>query len=88
MSAITFDTLKYSKRLIQAGYTPQQAEAAAEVQKEVLNEVMDTTLATREDIHVIDKKIARIEAEITSMKWMMGFVTGGIVALLIKAFMQ
>ena len=88
MSAITFDTLKYSKRLIQASYTPQQAEAAAEVQKEVLNEVMDTTLATREDIHVIDKKIARIEAEITSMKWMMGFVTGGIVALLIKAFMQ
>lgn len=88
MATITFDTLKYSKRLIDAGYTPQQAEAAAEVQKEVLSEVLDTTLATREDMHGIDKKIARIEAEIIGMKWMMSFITGGIVALLIKAFMK
>jgi hypothetical protein len=88
MATITFDTLKYSKRLIEAGYTQKQAEAAADVQKEVLSEVLDTTLATREDIHGIDKKIARIEAEIISMKWMMGFVAGGIVALLIKTFMK
>ena len=88
MATITFDTLRYSKKLIEAGYTPQQAEAAAEVQKEVLSEVLDTTLATREDINGIDKKIAKIEAEIVSIKCMIGFVVGGIVALLIKAFMQ
>ncbi len=30
MAAITFDTLKISKRLREAGYTEQQAEAFAE----------------------------------------------------------
>ena len=88
MATITFDTLKYSKRLIEAGYTQQQAEAAAEVQKEVLSEVLDTTLATREDIHSIDLKIARIEADIVALKWMVGGVVGGIVALLIKSFVK
>jgi hypothetical protein len=88
MATVTFDTLKYTKRLLEAGYTQQQAEAAAEVQKEVLGEVLDTTLATRADMHDIDKKISKIEAEIISMKWMTGFVVGGIVALLIKAFIK
>jgi len=81
MGAITFDTLKYSKRLVEAGYTQQQAEAAAEVQKEVLNEALDATLATKEDMR-------RLELEIAVMKWMLGTVLGGVIALLIKAFMK
>jgi hypothetical protein len=88
MSAITFDTLKFSKRLRDAGYSERQAEATVEAQKEMLSEVLDTTLATREDIHGIETKIAKIEAEITSTKWIMGVILGGIVALLIKAFIK
>lgn len=81
MAAVTFDTLKYSKRLVEAGYTQQQAEAAAEVQREVLNEALDSTLATKEDIR-------RLELELAVMKWMLGTVLGGVIALLIKAFMK
>ena len=81
MATVTFDTLKYSKRLVEAGYTQQQAEAAAEVQKEVLNETLDSTLATKEDIR-------RLELELAVMKWMLGTVLGGVIALLIKAFMK
>ncbi|MDD2501739.1 MAG: hypothetical protein PHN92_13105 [Geobacter sp.] len=81
MATVTFDTLKYSKRLVEAGYTQQQAEAAAEVQKEVLNEALDSTLATKEDIR-------RLELELAVMKWMLGTVLGGVIALLIKAFMK
>jgi hypothetical protein len=81
MATVTFDTLKYSKKLVEAGYTQQQAEAAAEVQKDVLNEALDATLATKEDIR-------RLELELAVMKWMLGTVLGGIVALLIKAFIR
>lgn len=44
ISAITFDILMYSKKLLETEYTPQQAEAAVEVQKEALSEVLETTL--------------------------------------------
>jgi hypothetical protein len=81
MSAITFDTLKISKRLREAGYTEQQAEAFAEVQKDTIAEAMDTTLATKDDIR-------RLEMEMIVMKWMLGVIIGGIVALLIKTFIK
>ena len=40
MATITFDTLKYTKRLRDAGMTEAQAEALAEAQKETLSEVI------------------------------------------------
>jgi protein-L-isoaspartate O-methyltransferase len=79
MSTITFDTLKVSKRLREAGYTEQQADVFAEVQKETFAEAMETTLATKDDIR-------RLEMELVVMKWMLGVIMGGIVALLIKSF--
>lgn len=88
MSAITFDTLKYTKRLRDAGYTEQQAEAATEAQRDCLNEVLDSTLATRQDIHGLEIKITKIETDIVHLKWMSGVVIGGIVALLIRGFMH
>ena len=42
-------------------------------------EALDDSLATKMDI-------ARIEAEIKLLKWMMGFVLAGIAALILKAF--
>jgi hypothetical protein len=81
MSAVTFDTLKVSKRLREAGYTEQQADVFAEVQKETLSEAMETTLATKDDIR-------RLEMELVVMKWMLGVIIGGIIALLIKTFLH
>jgi len=73
MATITFDTLKDSKRLIEAGYTPQQAEAAAEVQKDALNEVFESTLATKADLK---------ETEATLVKWIAGLMIGQTAALI------
>ena len=81
MATITFDTLKVSKRLREAGYTEQQAEAFAEVQKETIDEAMGTILATKDDIR-------RLELELAVMKWMLGSLIAGVVALLIKSFMK
>lgn len=67
MSTITFDTLKYSKKLIDAGYTPKQAEAVTEAQKEAFNEVLESTLATKQDLK---------ELESNMVKWFAGFMIG------------
>jgi len=59
MATITFDTLRYTKRLRDAGYTEQQAEAATEAQKEVLNEIIDSTLATKTDLKELESNIVK-----------------------------
>lgn len=56
MTAITFDTLKFSKRLQDAGVPARQAEAEAEALSEVL-EVNLKELATKEDMLAAQKDI-------------------------------
>lgn len=41
--SISFDTLKYSKKLIEAGIPTKQAEALAEAQTEILLEISTHT---------------------------------------------
>jgi bifunctional DNA-binding transcriptional regulator/antitoxin component of YhaV-PrlF toxin-antitoxin module len=43
-------------------------------------------LATKEDIHTIDLKIAKIESDIRLIKWMLGIIIAGILSLILKAF--
>ena len=53
MTAITFDTLTYAKRLRDAGFTEQQAEAQAEA----LHAVVDENLATKHDIEQLRNEL-------------------------------
>ena len=53
MSDITFDTLKYAKKLREAGFTEQQAE----IQAEALREIIDEKLATKTDLRELKKDI-------------------------------
>jgi hypothetical protein len=71
--------LAYTKRLREAGFTEAQAEAHTQAQKQVLAEVLDTTLATKTDIN-------RLEKQIAVLKWMMGVMLAGVVSLIMKAF--
>jgi predicted Holliday junction resolvase-like endonuclease len=58
MAAILlFDTLKFSKRLINVGMPAAQAEELAEVQKEAFEESLNNGIASKEDIALLDKKI-------------------------------
>lgn len=49
MTAVTFDTLKWSKRLIDAGVVPTQAEAHVEA----FAEIVSAELATKADIRML-----------------------------------
>lgn len=64
MTAITFDTLLYAKRLKEAGFTEQQAE----VQAESLKSVVDNTLATKHDIEGIYSRLDRLESKIDKLE--------------------
>lgn len=49
-TALSFDTLQYSKKLIEAGFTEQQAE----VQAEAIRGLIDEKLATKADLKLLE----------------------------------
>ena len=85
MSVITFDTLAYSKKLRSVGFTEQQAEVAAEAQKETI-EIVISELETRH-LNDMATKIDLAEVKADLIRWVVaaGFVqTALIAALLLK----
>ena len=79
MATITFDTLKFVEKLRAGGVPEEQAKAEAEALVTAFSEAMDSQLATKTDIN-------RLEGELVVVKWMVGLVLGGILALILKAF--
>jgi hypothetical protein len=79
VATIAFDTLKFVEKLTAAGVPEAQAKAEAEALVSAFAEAMDSQLATKSDIN-------RLERELLVLKWMVGLVLGGIVALILKAF--
>ena len=57
MNAIAFDTLKFAKRLKEAGFTEQQAEALADAEAEFIEQ----NLATKRDIADVKRDIKELE---------------------------
>ena len=80
MAAITFDTLKFTKRLKEAGFPEAQAEALVDA---VLGATSEAELVTKKDLQI---ELAPLKTDPTLIKWMLGLLLGGIVALLLKAF--
>ncbi|WP_089728994.1 hypothetical protein [Candidatus Thiosymbion oneisti] len=87
MASITFDTLKFVRRLKDSGIPEAQAEAVAEAFKEASGEA---ELATKQDIERLKQDIERLElrmdGEFRLVKWMLSATFAGIVALILKSF--
>lgn len=79
MPAITFDALKFVRRLRDAGVSEKHAEADAEALAEVFSEALETQLATKADM-------VRLEGELKLLRWMVGLVIGGVAVLILKTF--
>jgi len=56
MAIVLFDTLKFAKRLREAGVPPPQAEAEAEILSEVFA-VNLQELATKQDLHAVKTEL-------------------------------
>jgi peptidoglycan hydrolase CwlO-like protein len=63
-----FDTLAFAKKLRGAGYTDAQAEALAEAQVEVFQRMLESTLATKDDINEVRAEINEVRAEINEVR--------------------
>jgi hypothetical protein len=87
MATITFDTHKFIRKLESAGFTTDQAEAVADAFRDASGEA---DLATKRDIRELELKIEnrfeQIKGELTLIKWMLGILLGGVIALVSKAF--
>jgi len=67
MATLTFDTLAYAKKLRNAGFTEQQAEVAAETQRETIDVVINE-LETRHLSEMATKRdLAETKAEL--IRW-------------------
>ena len=97
MAAITFDTLKFVEKLKAAGISDAQAKAESVALQGVLAETLGSQLATQTDLIKLERRLdgidakidrldTRISGELTLLKWMMGLVLGGILALVLRAF--
>ena len=97
MATIAFDTLKYTDKLKAAGISDSQARAEAEALQAAFSDALDSQLATKTDIMRIERRMdgldakidkldAKLTGELTLVKWMMGLILGGVVALFLRAF--
>jgi len=91
MTAVTFDTLKLSRKLESAGFTHDQAVGAAEA----LADTFSDGIATQADIADLKQDIGTLKGDIASLELRltirMGVMFGanvGIIALLFKFFLD
>ena len=86
MTAVTFDTLKFVKTLEAAGVQPKHAEAFAAAVRDSSD---GANLVTKKDLQIeLQKELAPIKTDITVLKWMVGVIVAGVIALVAKAFLH
>ena len=76
------DTLTASKRYIEGGFTPQQAETLATQQSRFAT---DDSAATKADLRNLE---IALRAELAIIKWMIGFLLAGMLAIGVKFFVS
>ena len=93
MSALTFDSLEYMRKLEAGGFTRQQAESQADALRQVLERHAATerdNIATKGDVNDLRLEIEKVRKEIEQatyamLKWYIG---GGVAmaAIMAKGF--
>lgn len=81
MTAITFDTHKFVRRLKEAGLPEMQAEAIADAFRDAQGEA---ELATKQDIADLRRDLRELESRLTIRLGLMLVAAVGVVATLVK----
>lgn len=80
MSAITFDTHKFVRKLQDAGFDEKQAEGLTDAMRAAIDE---SELVTKKDLQI---ELAPVKADLNLLKWMMGALMAIAVANFAKQF--
>mgnify|MGYP000232178564 CR=1 FL=1 len=83
MATITFDSLRVAEKLKSAGFTAEQAEAVVRVIAEAQEDLV-TVKDLDAALSPFKIDFAVLKTEVSQIKWMLGFVIGGIIAILAK----
>jgi len=73
MTAATFDSLGYARKLEAAGFSREQAE----VQTDALREIIEDRLATKSDLKALE---AQLEGKIRELEYRLTIRLGGMMA--------
>ncbi len=79
MASLTFDTHQFVRKLRERGLTEQLAEALTEA---IVDAQGEAGLVTKKDLQI---ELAPIRSDIKLIKWMLGLLLGGVLALVLKA---
>jgi predicted transcriptional regulator len=82
MNTLSLDTYAVVKRLTAAGLDEKQAEVIVNTIHDV-READVKSLATKSDLRELELKLS---GEMTLLKWMLGLVIAGIIALILKSY--
>lgn len=100
MSAVPFDTLKFAKRLKEAGFTEQQADALASAEAELIEaklatkrDLNDLEVALRRDLKEVEAKLTRdiealradLQRDLKDLEYRLTIRLGGLIAFAIGA---
>ena len=80
MTTITFDTLRFVEKLKSGGIPEDQAKAISEAFRDASGEA---ALVTKSDLQI---ELAPLRADINLIKWMLGILLAGVMALVLKSF--
>ena len=94
MATITFDTHRFIRKLKESGFEEKQAEGISDALKDA---EIGYDLATRRDVELVrqevrelelrnDTKLEELKGDMKAVKWMLGVIVGGVIALLLKSF--
>ena len=90
---ITFDTHEYMEGLIKGGFTAEQADTLVKAQKKVINESMESQLATKGDVVETKTDISDVKTEIILVKARLAIiekvqwiVVSGVIAIVLKSY--
>jgi hypothetical protein len=90
MATLAFDTLAFADKLKESGMPAAQAEAQARAMAAAL-EASRQDVATKADLQALESKLetrfAKLEGEFMLVKWMLGLIVAGVVALVMKSFL-
>jgi hypothetical protein len=68
MTTITFDTLAFATRLKNAGCEPKLAEEQAKAQAEILTNLVENSLVTKDDMSQLVLKVDRLGDKVESLE--------------------
>lgn len=80
MATTTFDTHRFIRRLTQAGIAEEQAEALSDAFRDAQGEA---ELATKHDLEILKQEVL---GELRLVKWQLGVLLGGVIAVLLKLY--